>query len=284
MLPLKALSFVPTKLTPAEDTGPLSVVSTFHETTSMLQRSPITLEACVRSTKGPLIIVGDAGQGKTAALELLAITYSRRVVEGVGEEVPILVKLGRYDQQKRDLLSLITMSLRARGMQLERHQVEHLLGNASAPLLFMLDGLDEVRTSGRLGIKQDIESLLLSYPSHRAIITCRTADYDDFGLQLEGKERWELCRLEEQDVLRFLIDYYWTVEGTSHKGRRLFEQLREQCLLNFAQIPLHLGLIIGLAQQRETLPKNKGQLYQQFIEMVLRLEVAKGKAISSLSP
>lgn len=280
VLPTEALRFVPVKLTPAEHVGPFPAASGFRHPTRALERSPITLEACVHSTKGPLVILGGPGQGKTAALELLTMTCAHKVVEDMGGLVPILVKLGRYDQQERDLLSLITMSLRARGLQVERQQVEHFLGNGGVPILLLFDGLDEVRASERLSVKQDIESLLLGHPAQKVIITCRTGDYDEFGLRLEDEERWELCRFNEQDVRKFLIDYYWHVERSTQKGRLLFEQLRQQGLLDFAQMPLHLGLIIGLAQEDAALPANKGQLYKRFVDMMLQLEAKKGKALS----
>jgi len=238
---------------------------------------PVVVLDYVRQCKGPLVILGDPGQGKTAAVELLAVEYARRRLEGEAELIPVLVKLNKYDQQqKRDLRNLIAMSLRARGLRVDDQQVEQLLGSTGAPLLLMFDGLDEVRAADRVSVKQDLEGLLRYYPANKYIITCRKADYDDFALRIEGERKAELSLFDEKDIRRFLVDYYWIYEQDSRKGRLIFEQLKQWNLLDFAQIPLHLGLIVGIAGEAGELPANWGKLYQRFVDETLRLEKGKG--------
>ena len=276
-VPLEALEFVPTRLIPIERTGLFSSMPHLRSVMPSPQSMPVVVLDYVRQCKGPLVILGDPGQGKTAAVELLAVEYARRRLEGEAELIPVLVKLNKYDQQqKRDLRNLIAMSLRARGLRVDDQQVEQLLGSTGAPLLLMFDGLDEVRAADRVSVKQDLEGLLRYYPANKYIITCRKADYDDFALRIEGERKAELSLFDEKDIRRFLVDYYWIYEQDSGKGRLIFEQLKQWNLLDFAQIPLHLGLIVGIAGEAGELPANWGKLYQRFVDETLRLEKGKG--------
>ena len=280
-VPLEALKFVPTRLIPVERTGPFPSMPHLRGMMPTPQPMPVAVPAYVRRCESPLVLLGDPGQGKTAAVELLAVEYARRRLEGAERLIPVLVKLNKYDQQqKRGLQNLIAMSLRARGLQVDAQQVEQLLGSTSTPLLLMFDGLDEVKTADRTNVKQDIESLLMNYPVNKYIITCRRADYDRFELRIEGEQRAKLSPFDKKNIRRFLVDYYWRYEQDTRKGRLVFEQLKQQGLLDFAQIPLHLGLIVGIAGEAGELPANRGELYQRFVDKILRLEAGKGTVSS----
>lgn len=273
----EALKFVPAQLIPVEKASPS--LSTPHLRNVMPTLQPSRSEPVfdyVRQYKGPLVILGDPGQGKTAAVEQLTVKYAHRWLKGTEELVPVLVKLNMYDSQQRDLRSLIAMSLRSRGLQADAQQVEQLLGSTAPLLLLMFDGLDEVKVADSVNVKQDIESLLMNHPAHKYIITCRKADYARFQLRIEGEQRAKLSHFDKKGIRRFLIDYYWYCEQDSRKGRLLFEQLEQRGLLGFAQIPLHLGLIVKVAEEAGELPANRGELYQRFVDKTLQLEAEKG--------
>ena len=278
-VPPEALKFVPARLIRVEKAGLSPSMPHLRDVMPTLQPAePVAVLDYVRRCESPFVILGDPGQGKTAAVEQLTVEYARRRLEGVEELVPVLVKLNKYDPQQRDLGNLIAMSLRSHGLRVDTEQIKQLLENTSTRtlLLLMFDGLDEVKVADSTNVKQDLESLMNYYPAHKYIITCRKADYARFALRIEGEERVELRHFDEKDVRRFLIDYYWYYEQNPGKGRLLFEQLEQQGLLNLAQTPLHLGLIVSIAEEAGELPANRGELYQRFVDKTLQLERRKG--------
>jgi len=272
----EALKFVPARLIPVEKTGLFPPMPHLRDVMPTPQPVPVAALDYVRWCENPLVILGDPGQGKTAAVEQLTVEYARRRLEETEELVPVLVKLNMYNPQQRDLRNLIAISLRSRGLQIDAPQIEQLLGSTTPPLLLMFDGLDEVKVADSTNVKQDLEWLLMKYPAHKYIITCRKADYSRFALRIEGEETAELRHFEEKDVRRFLIDYYWYYEQNPSKGGLLFGQLEQQGLLNLAQTPLHLGLIVRIAEETGELPANRGELYQRFVDEALELERRKG--------
>ena len=274
-VPLEALRFVPAQLTPRERPRLFSAMPHWDSTFPSPQSEPAL--DCIRQCEGPLVILGGPGQGKTALAELLVVESSRRRLEEAGELLPVLVKMNRYDPgQQRNLRALIATSLRARGVKIDSQGIRQLLDDVDTRLLLIFDGLDEVKRAERAHVKNDLESLLLQCPAHQYVITCREAEYDQFGLQLEGVETVELDHFSEKDVRRFLIDYYWNYEQDAHKARTLFEQIEQRSLVEFVQTPLHLGLIVGIAAEEGELPASQGELYRRFVEKTLRLEGEKG--------
>lgn len=88
-VPPEALKFVPARLIPVEKAGLFPSMPHLRDVMSSPQ--PVTVLDYVRQCEKPLVILGDPGQGKTAAVEQLTVEYARRKLEGVEELVPVLV-------------------------------------------------------------------------------------------------------------------------------------------------------------------------------------------------
>jgi hypothetical protein len=125
-------------------------------------------------TRRRLVIIGDAGMGKTT----LAVLLLRELLErgGPAEPVPVLFTLADFDPEGKGLHAWLTSRLAADypallAVEYGRSAVRDLVANRK--ILPVLDGLDEIPQA----IRPRVIAALNTSAADPFILTCRTSEY-----------------------------------------------------------------------------------------------------------
>jgi formylglycine-generating enzyme required for sulfatase activity len=156
----------------------------------------------------------------------------------------------------------------------------------SGSVLFLLDGLDEVRdTSLRNTV---VERVRDCYTTHRAagnkfVITSRIVGYREVRPQAEGLAECTLVDFENEEIRSFVEKWTGAVERAASGNTSLAEleakREREELLdaanrnpgvRSLAANPLLLTILAVMKRQGVTLPERRAELYQTYIETLLR--------------
>jgi len=229
-----------------------------------------------------LLILGEPGVGKTAALERMVW----ETANAGGPIVPIYMPLSDYDGH---LLTEVQEALAETGALpfSKDDEVRDFLRQNQC--LVLLDGLNEVRRDQRQRIVGDIASFLQTYRRHRYVVTSRSQDPLWHELR---DERVVPVTVVVQPVADAQVREYLVAHLGEREGRGTFDGLNE-CLRGMARTPLFLWMLKEVRQAGRQVPGNRGELFDRFVEMVFtrdetKLEVAaprpaKKKALARLA-
>ena len=169
-----------------------------------------------------IVLLGDPGSGKTTLLKFLALRLATGRAEGLelGARLPVLIPLSSYAsalaRSKKDLpLDLFlaryfTRYFKERGLDLPLSDLfkERL---SRGELLFLFDGLDEVRELNRRTLV--VEQVQDFYRRHRLagnkfVLTSRVVGYREVRPAEEGLKEATLVDFDETEIESFV--YKWT--------------------------------------------------------------------------
>lgn len=224
-----------------------------------------------------VVVLGTPGAGKTTLLRYLAQAQARRTWKSLRqdtlpEQIPVFIRLnllrtGRsLEQLVLDALNTFRLSTIRTPDLLDRV----LAGGRAAEqvgllpdqrFLFLLDGMGEAPQERRAELTAFVQRLL---PRHRVIVTCRTEDY----APLDGLHALQIEPLGDDDIERYAVRYLG-----KRRGEQLArEVLADRALTDLARSPLALYMLTRIADDsdpEETLPKNRGVLFQRFTDNLL---------------
>ncbi len=216
------------------------------------------------------VILGGAGMGKTTALKYITLQLARAAEKAAGAEeavaVPIFIKLNALSAE-RSMEALILNILHGYGIGqawTERDIREILRGESStfpaAEIVFIMDGLNEIQ--GDIATRQMLNRFIRRHGErHRFIMTCREQDY----LPIHGFKTVLLQPLTRYDIEAFLVRYM-----RQERGKRVAREIfSDPQLIELAQTPLALYMFTQLAKKTETLPKNRGVMFELFTDNLL---------------
>ncbi len=212
-----------------------------------------------------LLVLGDAGSGKTVALQRLAW----ELCSGPMPIIPVLVRLFRCDGTP--LAEWVRSTLQELGHLRfdEDEALQGFLEGDQARCTFLFDGLNEVAPAHRDNLSDELARWLATYPDHPAILTSRPQD-----------EFWRRLRDRVDQVVAVqpiepgqAKDYLETHLGAS-KGRALYESLGPH-LRNLVRLPLILKLITETAASGESIPGSRGELYARLVSRLLRRDTGQ---------
>ncbi len=138
-------------------------------------------------------------------------------------------------------------------------------------LMLLLDGLDEVNSSLRPPVVRCLKDLLDKYKKCRAIITCRTAVYNNEFFKIV-EQTLEIVEFTDQDIRRFL--QAWKSQMPLDKSvEQLIKTLRDRPkIMALARNPLLLTIIAYLYTDTPfVLPHSRAEFYTKATDILLEL-------------
>lgn len=251
-----------------------------------------------------VVLLGDPGAGKTTFLKVLAVALASGQGEtlGLGDKLPILLPLAAYAN-----------ALAAGDVPLDRFISRYyeedrgirvplgdLLSQAldEGRALLLLDGLDEIRDTGRRHLV--VDRVRDFYSRHRKsrdggnrfILTSRIVGYREVRLAADGLVEGTLVDFEGDEIKSFIGK--WTVAlekaagGETGVSRSRAEEERRELLeaidanpgmRSLAANPLLLTILALMKRQGVVLPDRRVELYKTYVETLLKSwNLARGLA------
>ena len=251
-----------------------------------------------------VVLLGDPGAGKTTFLKVLAVALASGQGEtlGLGGKLPILLPLAAYAN-----------ALAAGDVPLDRFISRYyeedrgirvplgdLLTQAldEGRALLLLDGLDEVRDTGRRHLV--VDRVRDFYSRHRKsgnggnlfVLTSRIVGYREVRLAADGLVEGTLVDFEKDEIEAFIGK--WTVAlekaagGETGVSRGRAEEERRELLAavrsnpgmrSLAANPLLLTILALMKRQGVALPDRRVELYKTYVETLLKSwNLARGLA------
>jgi energy-coupling factor transporter ATP-binding protein EcfA2 len=217
------------------------------------------------------VIVGYPGSGKSTLLQYLALDWA----EGKETPFPLLIELREYVNDRspeKTFLDFLERGARA-DWKFNRHKLhEHL---RTQPSLVMFDGLDEIFDP------QDYEAVVdeianfatQQYPNAKIIVTSRVIGYDPERLRGVKFQHFTLQELDRVQIEDFIDKWYQLALGEDPEKERLKQRMKEAidnspAIQNLADNPLLLTMM-AILNRRESLPRNRVELYNQASRILL---------------
>ncbi len=215
-----------------------------------------------------LMVKGSPGSGKSMLLKYIMLRYAEGSLSLLRQPVPVLLELHRLSEPGKSLIEHLLDALARDDFPHAQRFVSHSLEQGT--LMLLLDGLDEVNSSVRGQVIQQIKDLLDQYSNCRAIITCRTATYknefaDTTDLTLEVVE------FNDRQIRSFLASWAKDMppeKSIEHFMQTLYDRPR---LLTLARNPLILTIFAYLYTDKTSfvLPHSRAAFYQESTKILL---------------
>ncbi len=215
----------------------------------MHQKQSGPLESFFTSRNRKIILFGDAQSGKTSELEHLAEVFEKMSSNYV---VPFL--LYKYQGDK---------SLE------EQIPIPKLFPEGSRPC-FLLDGLDEVKEAWKNKVLSEIVDLSEVFNSACFLITCRT-NYESSLRRMKRLHSFLKLRLDGLDF-GFVREYF---RLHADEPERLFEQVINYKYGFIRANPFFLKEVVCFFNEKRTLPLNKADIHEYFVDKALDIEAEK---------
>ena len=150
---------------------------------------------------GTLLILGEAGSGKTITLLQLARDLIARAEKEIDHRIPIVLNLSSWAAEKQTIAQWVVEELNS------KYQVKRNIGQQwvdKQELLLLLDGLDEIRDFGK---RNDCVTALNTFQQDQAtemVVCCRLKDYEKLGDRLKLKSALVLQSLTNEQIQAYL--------------------------------------------------------------------------------
>lgn len=242
-----------------------------------------------------LVILGDPGAGKTTFLKYLALCLALGeealpgLTAAIGPRLPILVPLSAYANTLAEadiaLDDFLGDYYRKQGIKLP---LDTLLSTAltSGQALLMLDGLDEVQAlEQRTLVVERVESFFAYYRQlgNKFLLTSRIVGYREVRPTAAGLAECTLVDFDEDDIADFVTKWSHALEravkgettvaqqeAETEKTELLFAVAHNPGVRQLASNPLLLTILALMKRQGVALPERRVQLYDRYIETLLR--------------
>ncbi|WP_035640791.1 NACHT domain-containing protein [Bradyrhizobium sp. ORS 375] len=241
------------------------------------------IRSILKESLDHIVILGRPGAGKTTTLKAIANAMLHGQWSNKRDElfpVPLVIRLREKDSEHsiyRHILDILAIHIfDANGETIERNRVDehtarrmvHSLLN-EIPLVLLIDGFDEIRPSGNAAqfsakdrFAMDFGELCMNVKRSLLVLTSRTAD---FNVTIPGAHRYEISRLSEQQVKRFISKYF---QDTAI-AERVNAELIEKKLLGAEFIPLTLTYMCIVYRKYGRIFNSRRELYNRIIDLML---------------
>jgi Leucine-rich repeat (LRR) protein len=244
-----------------------------------------------------LVILGEAGQGKTTLLQWLTVQCGRRSFENeqvdFNKKIPVLIQLRSILNESCLPDELDFYAFMAEGIEIEnphREWIDSILGNKLA--IIMIDGFDEVPKERRQEVLDWIDRLCELYNGNQFILTSRPSAYENTSLEHLEFNVIQLQTMDSKAQSDFVEHWHHAIaleydktkpDALRQQAASLLEKLRQQKVLrNLAQNPLLCGVLCMLHHDRNGyLPKDRTDLYESTCRLFLDSRDREKKVIET---
>lgn len=198
-----------------------------------------------------IVLLSDAGVGKTTELKQLAYHYSRNRLY-----YPILVYLNKYTNKS-----------------ISEHFPKYWELIPEGKLIILLDGLDEIESKNKNDAIREIGLFTENHPNICIVISCRTnfykiEDENIFGMStLNGFTSYVLLDLENKEIKKYVND------KLDFKSNYFFDSIYEKNLYPLLKSPFYLINLVKLYAKNNNLPKNKAEIFKNLLELRINLDI-----------
>jgi hypothetical protein len=180
-----------------------------------------------------LLILGEAGAGKTIAILKLAEKLIARAEEDLSQLIPVVINLSSWGAERSSIDKWLVQELKS-----NYHVPKDISQKwiADKQLLLLLDGLDEVKTKYREECVLALNEFIQNYGGTEMVVCCRLRDYP-LSERLQLQKAIYIQPLTTEQVQQYL--------NKAGKPLAAVKILLDQdtTLLELAQSPLTLSII-----------------------------------------
>lgn len=227
------------------------------------------------------VFIGGPGTGKTElGLWLLAkqCTPGQALPELAADCVPVRLELRQFDHDVQrggptyDFFTHLEQSLRAVSVQLDAQQLREL--HSAGRLLWIFDGMDEVRTPERRRHYAEMIRTLVGDAPSRAIVTSRAVGCEELIEALGTPAVYSLRDFDDRQIDAFLRNWYALEfvdepEISERRRQRLalaIEQSRP--VRDLCRNPLLLTLL-ALLNRGDALPRRRHRVFERALDLMV---------------
>jgi len=258
-----------------------------------------------------VVLLGEPGAGKSTTLWRLISDLATNCIQNPESPIPVLIPMGSYDG-KSDLVSYIQKNSETLLGELVTYFPKLL---EEKRIAMLLDGLNEMPRACYETAVQKVKLFIEDNPNILVVITCRELDYTvDMGLDRirikpldpiqikaflrnylkdEGENLfWKLIDSRAKDEYWFRFEQaggnefdFWLAQEEPKVLKAPWNywdwpywlKIREnpRSYLGIARNPFMLFMIAQVYITDESLPKNRGQLFRLFVDVLMRNEKEK---------
>jgi len=207
------------------------------------------------------ILLGKPGSGKTTFLKYVAL----QALDGKLTEqlIPVFVGLKSFADSGESLPDFIAKEFDICEFPEPLPYVQQIL--EAGRCILLLDGLDEVNKKDSHGVIQEINELADTYRRNRFITSCRIAAYSH---SFQDFTDVELTDFTDEQIQNFVNNWF---SESNEKAELFWSQLHDnEPIKELASIPLLLTLFCITFGRNMELPRNRAELYQDAVEVLLR--------------
>ena len=237
-----------------------------------LPHSTNIVELFDQSNNG-LLILGDPGSGKTITLLELARELITRVENDrdMSQPIPVVFNLSTWINPRLSLVDWLVSELSVKYKVPKRISRPWMENNR---LLYLLDGLDEVKTEYRAACVEAINQFEKEFGLAGLVVCCRREEYTNIPVRLKLNAAISLQPLTPKQV-----DEYLSVSGSRLAGLRSALS-EDETLLTLAESPLMLS-VMSLAYQdvsaeslsahmADTLKERRAHLFNSYVQRMFK--------------
>lgn len=209
-----------------------------------------------------LTVLGGPGSGKTTLLRHAASVQANFVLSRrfFLSRIPVYADLRYYSGG--NFLRFLQTRITSDNPDLMGILLNDRLADGNTTLY--LDSLNEMPSAVYHDNIIAIQDFIERYPNNQIIIACRTDEYNN---EFSGIHA-QILPLDDNSIKQYIQGYM--IEDI--KGQALYDRLSAENLLDAVRNPFALLIVIRTG----VVPHNQGQLFDEFVKMLLARDRAKG--------
>lgn len=242
-----------------------------HERRSLSRSSQQKTAIDIANEIQYLSIIGAPGAGKTTLLRKIGLEALKEKTETQFQHacMPIWIDLKKLTENTIGFQEYIAHELESFDFPESTEITENALKKGQFLILF--DGLDEVSSSSRHQVLDDIETFVERYEKNRYVISCRAAAYRAPSTSFR---EITLAGNSQEQIKNFIYNWFSSDEvGNTEAAETCWKSLRKSdnvAVRELAQTPLLLTFLCLVYSRSLTFSGNRSILYHQGLRILLK--------------